>query len=114
MREVKMVQLRLIQTDRGRMGYQDPGICSEAEEWLTTWSRPPLAPAPCSLAHHPAWFSPRHFSLSALLSVDLLVSVAPTLAPSLSCSMTAPMLTTLPQPWHSQRHTVGTLQLLTV
>ena len=77
MREVQMVQLRLTQTDRGRMGYRDAGICSEAEEWLTTWSRPPLAPAPCSLAHHPAWFSPRHFSLSALLSVDLLVLCRP-------------------------------------
>ena len=32
---------------RGRIGHRDSGLCSEAEQWLTTWSRPP--PGSCPL-----------------------------------------------------------------
>ena len=31
---------------RGRIGHRDSGLCSEAEQWLTTWSRPPPGSCP--------------------------------------------------------------------
>lgn len=64
-----------------------------------------IGTSPCLVFHGIS-----HCLLCYLLTC--LSSVAPTLA-LLSCSMTAPMLhdlpllTTYPQPWHSQRHTVG-------
>ena len=64
-----------------------------AEEWLTTWSKPPTGSCPAAHWHItlPGFLQGiSHCLLCYLLTCSS--SVAPTLAPSLSCSMTAPML----------------------